>query len=215
MQVPAVDKPIYRSRKGDIATNVLAVCDINERFVYVLSGWEGSAADGRVLKDAVSRENGLKVPTGSYYLCDSGYTNGEGFLAPYRGFKYHLREWEGGNRIAQNYQEYFNMKHAKARNVIERVFGQLKSRWAILRSNTYYPVQTQNMIIMACTYLHNFIKDNMEYDPVFDDEEYIIQLEQIMAANSEEHEECIEVVEPSQAWSAFREQLAQHMWLHR
>ncbi|KAH6770137.1 hypothetical protein C2S52_014940 [Perilla frutescens var. hirtella] len=178
MQVPALDKPRYRSRKGDIATNILGVCDKNERFVYVLSGWEGSATDGRVLKDAISRENGLKVPIGSYYLCDSGYTNGKGFLAPYCGYRYHLREWEAGHRVAQNYQEHFNMKHAKARNVIERVFGQLKSRWAILRSNSYYPVQTQNMIIMACTYLHNFIKDNMEYDPVLDDEEYIIQLEQ-------------------------------------
>lgn len=64
MQVPVVDKPRYRSRKGDIATNVLAVRDRNERFVYVLTGWEGPAADGRVLQDAVSRENGLKVPTG-------------------------------------------------------------------------------------------------------------------------------------------------------
>lgn len=68
---------------------------------------------------------------------------------------------------------------------------------------------------MACTYLHNFIKDNMEYDPVFDDGEYITQVEQIMATNSEEHEEYIDVVEPSQAWSAFREQLAQNMWLNR
>ncbi|KAG6419307.1 hypothetical protein SASPL_121523 [Salvia splendens] len=64
LQVPTVDKPRYRSRKGHIATNVLAVCDRNERFVYVLTGWEGSAADGRVLKDAISRENGLKVPIG-------------------------------------------------------------------------------------------------------------------------------------------------------
>ncbi|KAL6541945.1 hypothetical protein OROGR_011431 [Orobanche gracilis] len=215
VQVPTVDKPRYRSRKGDIATNVLAVCDRNEQFVYVLSGWEGSAADGRVLKDAISRENGLKVPTGSYYLCDSGYSNCEGFLAPYRGFRYHLREWEASQRVAQNYQEYFNMKHAKARNVIERVFGQLKSRWAILRSNSYYPVQTQNMIIMACTYLHNFIKENMEYDLVFGDEEYIIQLEEIMATNNGEQGEYIEVVEPSEAWSAFREQLAQQMWLDR
>ncbi|KAH6807938.1 hypothetical protein C2S51_029046 [Perilla frutescens var. frutescens] len=86
MQVPTVDKPRYRSRKDDIATNVLGVCDRNERFVYVLSGWEGSVADGRVLKDEISRENGLKVPKGSYYLCDSGYTNGEGFLALYRGY---------------------------------------------------------------------------------------------------------------------------------
>ncbi|KAL6538130.1 hypothetical protein OROGR_012118 [Orobanche gracilis] len=107
IQVPAIDKPRYRSRKGDIATNVLGVCDRYEHFVYVLSGWEGSAADGRVLRDAISRENGLKVPTGSYYLCDSGYTNGEGFLTPYRGYKYHLREWKAGNRIAQNYQDSY------------------------------------------------------------------------------------------------------------
>ncbi|KAG8383769.1 hypothetical protein BUALT_Bualt04G0048200 [Buddleja alternifolia] len=56
-------------------------------FVYMLPGWEGSAADGRVLRDAVSRANGLKVPTGQYYLCDNGYMNCPGFLAPYRGVR--------------------------------------------------------------------------------------------------------------------------------
>ncbi|CAN0892029.1 hypothetical protein LINGRAPRIM_LOCUS113 [Linum grandiflorum] len=29
---------------------------------YCLAGWEGSAHDSRVLKDALSRPNGLKVP---------------------------------------------------------------------------------------------------------------------------------------------------------
>ncbi|XP_054820822.1 uncharacterized protein LOC129319784 [Prosopis cineraria] len=37
--------------------------------------WEGSAADGRVLRDAISRRNGLRVPQGYYYLVDAGYTN--------------------------------------------------------------------------------------------------------------------------------------------
>ncbi|KAK6130956.1 hypothetical protein DH2020_035304 [Rehmannia glutinosa] len=55
------------------------------KYTFVLSGWEGSAADNRVLRDAVTRPNGLRVPTGNYYLCDCGYTNGPGFLAPYRG----------------------------------------------------------------------------------------------------------------------------------
>ncbi|XP_012836526.1 PREDICTED: uncharacterized protein LOC105957141 [Erythranthe guttata] len=54
-------------------------------FIYLLTGWEGSAADSRILRDAVTRDNGLRVPTGNYYLVDNGYTNGEGFLAPYRG----------------------------------------------------------------------------------------------------------------------------------
>ena len=46
--------PRYRTRKGEIATNVLP-------------GWEGSAADGRVLRDAVTRRSKLKVPTGKLY----------------------------------------------------------------------------------------------------------------------------------------------------
>lgn len=64
IRVEAIYKPRYRTRKGDIATNVLGVCDRNLNFIYVLPGWEGSAADGRVLRDAVVRRNGLKVPHG-------------------------------------------------------------------------------------------------------------------------------------------------------
>ncbi|CAN1182474.1 hypothetical protein LINPERPRIM_LOCUS40863, partial [Linum perenne] len=52
------------------------------------------------------------------------YTNAKGFLAPYRGHRYHLREW-GGNR-PRTAEEYFNRKHSKVRNVIEKAFGVLK-----------------------------------------------------------------------------------------
>ncbi|KAK5839670.1 hypothetical protein PVK06_008496 [Gossypium arboreum] len=47
IRVPTVDKPRYRMRKGDIATNMLGIC---------------SVADGRVLRDAISGRHGLKVP---------------------------------------------------------------------------------------------------------------------------------------------------------
>ncbi|XP_027347986.1 uncharacterized protein LOC113859398 [Abrus precatorius] len=74
-------------------------------FVYVLSGWEGSTSDSRVLRDAIARHNGFKVPTGSYYLVDVGYTNSRGFLAPYRGSCYHVQEWTQGNRAPRNSKE--------------------------------------------------------------------------------------------------------------
>jgi len=45
--------------------NVLGACTPNMEFTYVLPGWEGSAHDGRVLLDALSRPNGLKVPQGN------------------------------------------------------------------------------------------------------------------------------------------------------
>ncbi|KAG6531500.1 hypothetical protein ZIOFF_005314 [Zingiber officinale] len=53
------------------------------KFIYVLIGWEGSAADARVLRDALTHDDSLKVPRGCYYLCDNGYANVEGFLTPY------------------------------------------------------------------------------------------------------------------------------------
>ncbi|KAK6139245.1 hypothetical protein DH2020_027018 [Rehmannia glutinosa] len=80
------------------------------KYTFVLSGWEGSAAaDSRVLRDAVTRPNGLRVPTGNYYLSDCGYTNGPGFLAPYRGVRYHLDEWSSGRAAPQNHRELFNV----------------------------------------------------------------------------------------------------------
>ncbi|KAG8386390.1 hypothetical protein BUALT_Bualt03G0143900 [Buddleja alternifolia] len=61
IQTPLHDKPRYRNRKGGISVNVLGVVNREMNFVYMLLGWEGSAADGRVLRDAVNRVNGLKV----------------------------------------------------------------------------------------------------------------------------------------------------------
>ncbi|PPD91801.1 hypothetical protein GOBAR_DD11267 [Gossypium barbadense] len=138
IRVPTVDKLRFRTRKGDIATNMLGVCTPEMQFVYVLPGWEGSVADGRVLRDAISRRHGLKVPHGCYYLVDAGYTNCEGFLAPFRGQRYHLNEWRQSYQPSSP-QEFFNMIHASARNVIERCFGLLKLRWGILRSPSFYP----------------------------------------------------------------------------
>jgi hypothetical protein len=59
--VPAIDKPRYCSRKNVVATNVLGVCAPDMQFSYVLLGWEGSAVDGRVVHDYLSRPNGFKV----------------------------------------------------------------------------------------------------------------------------------------------------------
>ncbi|PPD90871.1 hypothetical protein GOBAR_DD12175 [Gossypium barbadense] len=159
IRVPTVDKPRYRMRKGNIATNMLGVCTPEMQFVYVLPGWEGSVADGQVLRDAISRRHGLQVPhvkvDSCYYLVDAGYTNCEGFLAPFRGQRYHLNEWRQGYQPSSP-QEFFNMKHASARNVIERCFGLLKLRWGILRSPSFYPVPEEDAALVSCMVdLHN------------------------------------------------------------
>ncbi|KAH0694052.1 hypothetical protein KY285_021149 [Solanum tuberosum] len=133
IRVPSEYKPRYRTRKGDIATN-------------------DQLADGHVLRDAVVRRNGLKIP-------------------------------EGDNPPPRCREELFNMKHARARNVIERAFGLLKGRWGILRSSPWYSIK-------------------MDVDPLDMDMEEQVE-------NQPEH---IDVVESSEEWTTWRDELAQSMW---
>ncbi|KAG5037883.1 hypothetical protein JHK86_018723 [Glycine max] len=65
------DVSSYRDRRGNISQNVLAACNFDLEFMYVLSGWEGSAHDSKVLSDALARKNGLKVPQGSFVAAKS------------------------------------------------------------------------------------------------------------------------------------------------
>lgn len=48
--------------------NVLAACGFDMKFQYVLPGWEGSATDARILQHALSRPDGLIIPTGTKSL---------------------------------------------------------------------------------------------------------------------------------------------------
>ncbi|XP_052882193.1 uncharacterized protein LOC128290543 [Gossypium arboreum] len=183
VRVPTVDKSRYRTRKGDIATNMLGVCTPDMQFVYALPGWEGSITD-----------------------VDAGYTNCEGFLAPFRGQRYHLNEWHQGYQLSTP-EEFFNMKHASARNVIERCFGLLKLRWRILRSPSFYPVRVHNRIIIACCLLHNFIRTYMSLDPIE------AELGEGLPSNViDDDDSNIVNIHPSNAWATWRMELANQMF---
>lgn len=45
----------YMCRKGMTTQNVMAVCDFDMKFTFVLAGWPGSVHDMRVFNDAVTR----------------------------------------------------------------------------------------------------------------------------------------------------------------
>ncbi|KAL0423664.1 UNVERIFIED_CONTAM: hypothetical protein Sradi_0901200 [Sesamum radiatum] len=143
--VPRVDQNRYRSRKGGLAQNVIAICDFDMNFTYMYTGWEGSAADARVLDHAVSHDNTFSFPPiGKYYLVDAGFTNYRCFLGPYRG--------------------------TRLRNVIERCFGLLKKRFPILQwGMPNYLLNHQVDIVIACCTLHNFIHKFSNDDLIFNE----------------------------------------------
>ena len=89
--VPEAKRVPFRNRKGEVSQNVLAACSFDFKFVYMLSGWEGSASDSHVYQDA--RATDFIIPETKYYLADAGYPNTDSLLAPYRGVRYHLKEW--------------------------------------------------------------------------------------------------------------------------
>jgi hypothetical protein len=88
----AEDKEGSRNRKGVLTQNCLMACSFDMRFLYVCSGWEGSAADALVYHDA--RCVDFRVPPGKCYLADAGFGLCEELLVPYRGVRYHLAEWK-------------------------------------------------------------------------------------------------------------------------
>jgi hypothetical protein len=139
---PAGQSKPFRNRKGWFSQNVLAACTFDLRFCYVLAGWEGSASDGGVFTDAVNNK-GFRIPAGKYYLGDAGYGLKDCCLTPYRGVRYHLREWSLGNQRPANAKELYNLRHAQLRNVVERIFGVLKKRFPVLRTFMEYPFDTQ------------------------------------------------------------------------
>ena len=65
VKVHSKDAPRYRGRKGYPTINVLAACSFNLKFTYVLTGWEGTASDSRILKSALNREDKLVIPPGN------------------------------------------------------------------------------------------------------------------------------------------------------
>jgi hypothetical protein len=115
------------------------------------------------------------VPEGFYYLADAGYPHCKELLVPFRGIRYHLQEWgAAGVRYVfslmdltflkyfnspKNAKELFNLRHAQARNVIERIFGVLKQRFRILLLPPRYPLNFQPRIPVALCALQNFIQE--------------------------------------------------------
>ncbi|SCZ97018.1 BZ3500_MvSof-1268-A1-R1_Chr4-2g06933 [Microbotryum saponariae] len=162
----AGDDRRFRNRKGYLSQNVFAVCSFDLLFLHLHAGSEGSAHEQKVLAWAI--EKGFQIPGPvKYYLGDAGYTMSENIMVPYRGVRYHLREWIAGARsssretLPSTKQELFNLRHAQLRNVVERIFGVVQRKFPILTGSApEYNYKMQAMIPLLCAFLHNYVHIN-------------------------------------------------------
>ena len=101
--------------------------------------------------------NVVKMLAGKYYLVDSGYPMRKGFLAPYKGERYHIGEFRP-SEVLHHPDERFSYPHSSLRSVIERTFEVWKNKWKILRNMPPFHRRTQNLIIVTTMVLHNFVR---------------------------------------------------------
>ncbi|CAL5445288.1 unnamed protein product [Camellia sinensis] len=153
----------FCNKNGFLSQIVLASCSFDLKFHYVLAGWEGSAADLRVLNSALTRRNKLQ---GKYYLVDTKYANIPGFIAPYDGVPYGLIEF-GGSLHPQDAKELFNHRHSLLRSATNCTLGALKARFPILMSSPPYPLLTQVKLVVAACAIHNYIRKEKPDDWIF------------------------------------------------
>ncbi|XP_038709054.1 uncharacterized protein LOC120003957 isoform X2 [Tripterygium wilfordii] len=55
--IPKDERGRFIGRKGFTTQNVMAACDFDMLYIFVLAGWEGSAHDARVFQDAITDES--------------------------------------------------------------------------------------------------------------------------------------------------------------
>ena len=205
--IEALEQGPFRNRKKTITQNVLGVCNFDLTFSYMLTGWEVSAHDGRVLNDAKGK--GLRIFPGKYYLGDAGYGLTRYCLTPYRGVRYHLKEWARGNESPQNKEELFNLRHSSLRNVIERIFGVLKNRFPLLVRMHSFPFKYQCKLVKIAAMLHNFIRVNQG------DDDFDVVDEAAAAAAAEVPDEGLFAFDDTHSTNelnAWRDDIAQRMW---
>lgn len=138
------DGYIYYNRKHYYSLNVLAACDANMAFVYADAQYPGSVHDSAIWQ--MSKLKRLVNDDGSTFLLgDSGFPSTRCMLTP-------VRNPEEGSA-----EQRYNVAHIRARNVIERAFGVLKTRFRCLSKHRvlHYDPSTAGKMVYACMVLHN------------------------------------------------------------
>ena len=169
--IPTYKQGPRRDRKGNVTQNVLIVANFDLLYTYALCGWEGSSPDQRVLEDSYNKS--FIIPANKFILADAAFTLCPSVLTPYRGVRYHLKEWAKGNRKPANARELFNLA--------ERVLGITKEKFSILATMMEFKFKTQRDIVLCCLLLHNFIRKTNIYDGEFDYQDTVDEEENLAA----------------------------------
>eukprot|EP00066_Takifugu_rubripes_P021972 XP_011611238.1 PREDICTED: putative nuclease HARBI1 isoform X1 [Takifugu rubripes] len=149
---PVADAHCYFNRKLFYSIQLQAVCDHQGLFIDIFTGYPGSVPDTQVLRNSPLYVQGLYPPEGYCIVGDGGYpcmSRPIALVTPYR------------EPVTNMMVARFNRHHAKARSVIERAFGIMKTRWrAIFLKPLEVKPAFATKVFACCTILHNVCLQN-------------------------------------------------------
>ncbi|XP_052128111.1 putative nuclease HARBI1 [Frankliniella occidentalis] len=146
------DVPVVSFSNSDYMS-CLQICDAALNIINVDARWRGSVTDNLIWQASPARQ----VVEQAYWndrcwlLGDNGY-----FTAPWL----HVPVI---NAPPGTPEFIYTQVHCRARNVVERCIGVLKSRWRLLCSDrciNYKDAAYAGQMINACCVLHNFCNEN-------------------------------------------------------
>ncbi|XP_064108098.1 putative nuclease HARBI1 [Macrobrachium nipponense] len=155
----------YYNYKGTFSVVLMAIVNAKCQFLMVHIGTNGRVSDrgvyGNTRFSQDLTEDKLHIPAPSplpgttdpvpYVLIgDDAFPLLENIMKPY------------SHANLTKEQQIYNYRVSRARNVVERTFGMLSSRFRILHSTINLSPTKVSKIILACCYLHNYMSGDGE-----------------------------------------------------
>ena len=148
----------YSGRKKFHCMNVQVICNAKYEITHVDANWPGSVHDARIWRNSDPLNNLMTGISGDKLLIgDSAYP-----LSPYL-----MKPYSQADAAQDPVKRNFNNILSEERVIIENVFGQITSRFQMLRTPIRIDIEMVPKFIIACCVLHNvgkYLDDNWRDD---------------------------------------------------
>ncbi|KAL7549984.1 hypothetical protein ACHAWF_013242 [Thalassiosira exigua] len=136
-------------RKDKYGLNMQAICDHRLRFIWYEMAWPAATSDYMAFCTSAlyfaleANDTTKKILKGFTFVGDNAYVKKMYMAVPFKG-------------IRSGSEDAYNFYLSQLRITIERAFGVLVHRWAILRAPLTIPIEKVAPMMESLIRLHNF-----------------------------------------------------------